>query len=76
MNVPPEVSRMQQKCCIFLEALRDFCHMQPISTQRIDAYIIHLYTVMEKNKTLGSYKFLDDDSVSVGTRRLSIGPGC
>ncbi|XP_050947466.1 uncharacterized protein LOC127151658 [Cucumis melo] len=34
--------------------------------QCIDAFMFHLYKVMEKKVTLGSYKFADAGSVSVG----------
>ncbi|KAA0047162.1 villin-4-like isoform X4 [Cucumis melo var. makuwa] len=39
---------------------------KPISTQCIDAFMFHLYKVMEEKGTLGSYKFADVGSVSVG----------
>ncbi|KAL0540314.1 hypothetical protein IC582_024549 [Cucumis melo] len=66
IHVPAKVFRYERKCCIFLEALQEFCQMQPISTQCIDAFMFHLYKVMEENGTLGSYKFADAGSVSVG----------
>ncbi|KAA0062871.1 uncharacterized protein E6C27_scaffold5323G00010 [Cucumis melo var. makuwa] len=40
--------------------------IHPISTQCIDAFMFHLYKVMEEKGTLGSYKFSDAGSVSVG----------
>ncbi|KAA0046954.1 uncharacterized protein E6C27_scaffold230G001320 [Cucumis melo var. makuwa] len=66
IHVPAKVFGYERKCCIFLEALQEFCQMQPISTQCIDAFMFHLYKVMEENGTLGSYKFADAGSVSVG----------
>ncbi|KAA0058341.1 uncharacterized protein E6C27_scaffold409G00270 [Cucumis melo var. makuwa] len=66
IHVPAKVFRYERKCCIFLEALQEFCQMQPISTQCIDAFMFHLYKVMEENGTLGSYKFADAGSISVG----------
>ncbi|KAA0040642.1 uncharacterized protein E6C27_scaffold555G00030 [Cucumis melo var. makuwa] len=66
IHVPAKVFGYERKCCIFLEALQEFCQMQPISTQCIDAFMFHLYKVMEENGTLGSYKFTDAGSISVG----------
>ncbi|TYK00930.1 uncharacterized protein E5676_scaffold602G001010 [Cucumis melo var. makuwa] len=66
IHVPVKVFGYERKCYIFLEALQEFCQMQPISTQCIDAFMFHLYKVMEENGTLGSYKFADAGSVSVG----------
>ncbi|XP_050941571.1 uncharacterized protein LOC127149746 [Cucumis melo] len=66
IHVPAKVFGYERKCCIFLEALQEFCQMQPISTQCIDAFMFHLYKVMEENGTLGSYKFADAGSISVG----------
>ncbi|KAA0062271.1 uncharacterized protein E6C27_scaffold154G00030 [Cucumis melo var. makuwa] len=40
--------------------------IHPISTQCIDAFMFHLYKVMEEKGTLRSYKFADAGSVSVG----------
>ncbi|KAA0038005.1 uncharacterized protein E6C27_scaffold36G001940 [Cucumis melo var. makuwa] len=65
IHVPAKGFGYERKCCIFLEALQEFCQMQPISTQCIDAFMFHLYKVMEENGTLGSYKFADAGSVSV-----------
>ncbi|TYK16857.1 uncharacterized protein E5676_scaffold96G001330 [Cucumis melo var. makuwa] len=47
------------------KALQEFCQMKPISIQCIDAFMFHLYKVMEEKGTLGSYKFANADSVSV-----------
>ncbi|KAL4030039.1 hypothetical protein IC575_008272 [Cucumis melo] len=66
IHIPAKVFGYERKCCIFLEALQEFCQMQPISTQCIDAFMFHLYKVMEENGTLGSYKFADASSVSIG----------
>ncbi|KAL4025551.1 hypothetical protein IC575_013953 [Cucumis melo] len=66
IHVPVKVFGYERKCCIFLEALQEFCRMQPISTQCIDAFMFHLYKVMEENGTLGSYKFADAGSISFG----------
>ncbi|KAL0556686.1 hypothetical protein IC582_005201 [Cucumis melo] len=66
IHVPAKVFGYERKCCIFLEALQEFCQMQPISTQCIDAFMFHLYKVTEENGTLGFYKFADASSVSVG----------
>ncbi|KAL4017177.1 hypothetical protein IC575_024853 [Cucumis melo] len=40
IHVPTKVFRYERKCCIFLEALQEFCQMQPISTQCIDAFML------------------------------------
>ena len=40
IHVPAKVFGYQRKCCIFLEALQEFCQMQPISTQCIDAFML------------------------------------
>ncbi|KAA0046967.1 uncharacterized protein E5676_scaffold68G001390 [Cucumis melo var. makuwa] len=48
------------------KALQEFCQMQPISTQCINAFMFHLCKVMEEKGTLGSYKFVDTGSISVG----------
>ncbi|KAL0556641.1 hypothetical protein IC582_005155 [Cucumis melo] len=66
IHVPAKVFGYERKCCIFLEALQEFCQMQPISTQCIDAFMFHLYKVMEEKGTLGSYKFADAGSILVG----------
>ncbi|TYK07141.1 uncharacterized protein E5676_scaffold606G00120 [Cucumis melo var. makuwa] len=66
IHIPAKVFGYQRKCCIFLEALQEFCQMQPISTQCIDAFMFHLYKVMEEKGTLESYKFADAGSISVG----------
>ncbi|KAA0051774.1 uncharacterized protein E5676_scaffold609G001390 [Cucumis melo var. makuwa] len=65
VHIPAKVFGYQRKCWIFLEALQEFCQIQPISTQCIDAFMFHLYKVMEEKGTLGSYKFADAGSVSV-----------
>ncbi|KAA0038226.1 transposase [Cucumis melo var. makuwa] len=40
--------------------------IHPISTQCIDAFMFHLYKVVEEKGTLGSYNLADAGSVSVG----------
>jgi len=40
ITVPMEVFGIQRKCCILVKVLRDFCHMHPICTPCIDAYMM------------------------------------
>ncbi|KAL4034956.1 hypothetical protein IC575_003630 [Cucumis melo] len=40
IHVPAKVFGYERKCCIFLEALQEFCQMQPISTQCIDVFML------------------------------------
>ncbi|KAL4032531.1 hypothetical protein IC575_005609 [Cucumis melo] len=44
IHVPAKVFGYERKCCIFLEALQEFCQMQPISTQCIVAFMLLLGT--------------------------------
>ncbi|KAL4030811.1 hypothetical protein IC575_009063 [Cucumis melo] len=51
IHIPAKVFGYQQKCCIFLEALQEFCQMQPISTQCIDAFML-AFDISNKKKPI------------------------
>ncbi|TYK30282.1 uncharacterized protein E5676_scaffold344G00440 [Cucumis melo var. makuwa] len=69
-NVKVSVEMVADNNCFVSVLTREgtlrICQMHPISTQCIDAFMFHLYRVMEEKGMLGSYKFTDIGSVSVG----------
>ncbi|KAL0533986.1 hypothetical protein IC582_028263 [Cucumis melo] len=49
VHIPAKVFGYQRKCWIFLEALQEFCQIQPISTQCIDAFML-AFDISNKKK--------------------------
>ncbi|KAL0556001.1 hypothetical protein IC582_004505 [Cucumis melo] len=59
IHVPAKVFGYERKCCIFLEALQEFCQMQPISTQCIDAFMLNHWCLIAIDFSRGTAYWMD-----------------